>query len=333
MKIMIIGLGSMGQRRIRCLKELGNFEIYGFDNRSDRLNNAYERYKINIVDEIDDFIVRKKLDALIISTSPESHMHYAFKAYDNNLPCFIEASVTDSNLIKELSKKIKKRNLIVAPSCTMKYYKGPKIIKKLVSEKVIGKPLYMNYITGQYLPDWHPWEDISEFYVSKKLTGGCREIVPFELTWLNSIFGYPLTINSVIKNTNNLKVNIDDYYNFSLSYPNDLIANITIEVISRPFALREFRLTGSKGQIVYSQDENCVRYANINNKEWVRFPLEDGLVEPGYINPERPYKDEIKDFLDAVKNSDQTLFPNNLDEDYKVLSILNKLEKINLIQN
>ena len=332
MKILIVGLGSMGKRRIRCLKALGEFEIYGFDNRSDRLNYAKEKYNINIVDEIDDFNLKNELDALIISTSPESHMHYAFWSLNNNIPCFIEASVTDSHLIKELSEKISKRNLIIAPSCTMKYYKGPKIIKKLLKEKVIGKPIYINYKTGQYLPDWHPWEDISDFYVSKRITGGCREIVPFELTWLNDLFGHPIAINSVIKNTNNLKVDIDDYYNFSLSYPNDLIANITIEVISRPFALREFRLTGTDGQIVFSQDENCVRYANITNKEWVKFSLDNGFVEPGYINPEKPYVDEMIDFLEAVNNSDQTLFPNNLEKDYKVLSILNELEKINLIK-
>ena len=330
MKVLIIGLGSMGKRRIRCLQRLGINEIYGFDTRLDRSREVFDKYKINLVDDYSIFLEKKIINAAIISTSPESHMYYAFELMRKNIPCFIEASVTDSHLIKQLSEEIKDTPLIVAPSCTMKYFKGPKLIKKLIKDKIIGDPIYMNYQTGQYLPDWHPWEDINDFYVSNKITGGCREIVPFELTWINSIFGEPSPINSIIKNTKNLKIDIDDYYQFNLNYPNNLIANITIEVISRPLALREFRLSGSDGQLLYSQDENCVRYAEKTQKKWITFSLDDGDAEPGYINPETPYIEEIKDFLNAVNNQEPRLFPNTLEKDYEVLSLLNQLEKISL---
>ena len=38
------------------------------------------------------------------------------------------------------------------------------------------------YHSGQYLPDWHPWESYKDFYVSNPATGARREIVPFELS-------------------------------------------------------------------------------------------------------------------------------------------------------
>ncbi len=330
MKVLIIGLGSMGKRRIRCLQSLGIDEIYGFDTRSDRSKEVVDKYKINAVDNYSVLLEKNIINAAIISTSPESHMNYAFELVRKNIPCFIEASVTDSHLIKELSEEIKEISIVVAPSCTMKYFKGPKLIKKIIKDKIIGDPIYMTYQTGQYLPDWHPWENVKDFYVSNKITGGCREIVPFELTWLNSLFGNPTPISSIIKNTKNLNIDIDDFYQIHLNYPNNLIANITIEVISRPFALREFRLSGKEGQIVYSQDENCVRYAEKNQKKWITFNLDDGDAEPGYINPERPYIEEINDFLNAVKTRGTKLFPNTLEKDYQVLSLLNELEKISL---
>ena len=56
MKILIIGLGSMGKRRIRCLQNLGISDIYGFDTRIDRVQEACEKYKINAVENYEDFL-------------------------------------------------------------------------------------------------------------------------------------------------------------------------------------------------------------------------------------------------------------------------------------
>ena len=39
MKVLVIGLGSMGKRRIRLIKDMyPEFEIYGVDGREDRRN-------------------------------------------------------------------------------------------------------------------------------------------------------------------------------------------------------------------------------------------------------------------------------------------------------
>jgi hypothetical protein len=65
-----------------------------------------------------------KPDALIISTSPKFHMKYANESYKLGLPCFIEASVCNLNQIKELYKKNLKKNLNIAPSCTMLFNDG-----------------------------------------------------------------------------------------------------------------------------------------------------------------------------------------------------------------
>jgi len=53
MNFLIVGLGSMGKRRIRCLKTLGfNNHITGFDIRPDRRNEAHELYKISVIEDI-----------------------------------------------------------------------------------------------------------------------------------------------------------------------------------------------------------------------------------------------------------------------------------------
>ncbi len=53
MKILQIGLGSMGKRRIRNFQALGLKDIVGFDFRNDRRDEAEKKYKIKTIDVLD----------------------------------------------------------------------------------------------------------------------------------------------------------------------------------------------------------------------------------------------------------------------------------------
>lgn len=328
MKFLVIGLGSMGKRRVRNLIALGYKEsIAGFDLREDRQSEA-EKYGITVFDDFDTALKDFMPEAFIVSTPPDLHMKYAYIAFEKDLHCFIEASIVDADKILELSKKLESTKKVIVPSCTMLFYPGPKKIKQLVNEGMIGKPLNFNYQCGQYLPDWHPWEKIEEFYVSNPETGGCREIVPFEMTWLNDLFGNPKPMACIKKKITDMNAPIDDIYHCLLSYPNDLIGNLTVEVISRPIATREFTLIGSEGKIIFSGEKKSVKYINVSMKEWEDFTFENGNIEKQYINSEEPYIDEMQMFVTAANKKNKSYFPNNLYEDYKILQNLIECERL-----
>ena len=330
MKFLIIGLGSMGKRRIRNLLANGISicNIVGMDLREDRANEAEAKYKIKAFSSYIDSTKLYKPDVLIVSTPPKNHMEYAWQAAKNGIHCFIEASVVDAELIRKLHNFSLSLELIIVPSCTMRYFPGPKKVKQLINAGVIGEPLNINYHTGQYIKDWHPWEKVEDFYVSDRETSGCREIVPFELTWLNDIFGFPKPISCVKSKLDDIQMDVEDIYHCVLQYPNGILLNMTIEVISRPKATRELLILGKKGKLVFSADEQVVRYINYSEHKWKKFKIAEGLQEGNCINPEEPYIEEIGDFLAAIKNKNKSLFPNNLLEDYNTLQLLYELENI-----
>lgn len=331
MKFLVVGLGSMGKRRVRNLIALGYQEsIAGFDVQQSRREES-KKYEIDIYDDFDKALQEHKPDAIVISTPPNFHMEYAYKAVENGLSCFIEASVVDSKKILELSKIVKNKKLVIIPSSTMRYYPAPMKIKELIKEGVIGKVLNYNYQTGQYLSDWHPWEKIEDFYVSNPDTGGAREIVPFELTWLNDIFGASKPLACVRSKLTDMNAEIDDIYHCLLEYPNNVIGNLCVEVISRPRATRNMRILGSEGEISFDGDENTLKYINTDMDDWEVIKFNEGTVEDGYINPEEPYINEVKEFVEAVKSvrdSKPVYYPNTLEDDYEILQTLYKLEEL-----
>jgi predicted dehydrogenase len=325
MKFLVIGLGSMGKRRIRCLQTLKHREIIGFDINPSRVAEVKKKYRIEAYHNFLEAISEKNIDAIVISTSPDYHMKYAFEAYNRNIPCFIEASVTNADKIKKLNKLCLKNNRMVFPSCTMLFNDGIQKIKEILDKNIIGKVHFIKYHVGQYLPDWHPWENINDFYVGQKETNGCKELVPFELTWLNNFFGKPQALKTFKNKFSNLKINFYDYVDFRIKYKKNIFLNLTIEILSRPVATRELIIIGSLGKLILSFDQKCVKYKNIKMNKFKLFPFNSGKVVKGYINSEKPYIYEIKTFINAVKKKKKNIFPNNLSKDYKVLKFTSKL--------
>ena len=324
MRFLVVGLGSMGKRRVRCLLALKKQNIAGFDLRRDRIKEAQKKYNIEIYNSFNLAIKNFKPDALIISTSPKFHMKYAHASYKLGLPCFIEASVCNLKKIKELNKKNFKKKINIAPSCTMMFNDGIVKIKEIINKNLIGKVKYINYHVGQYLPDWHPWEKKGH-YVWEKDSNGCKELVPFELTWLSNFFGRPKFLNSVNKKLSKLPINFNDVIRFSVFFSQKVLADVTIEVLSRPISTRELVIVGSKGKIILSADQKLVKFINIDMKNYKKFSFNKGKIIKGYINSEKPYINEIRSFINSLKFPNKKIFPNNLSHDIQMLEMTNQI--------
>jgi predicted dehydrogenase len=181
--------------------------------------------------------------------------------------------------------------------------------------------------SGQYLPDWHTYEPVSDYYVSDPATGGAREIVPFEMTWLTELFGFPLRVAGQFRKTIEIigAEYIDDTYNCLLDYGN-FLATVTVDVVSR-HATRRLTINGDKGQLLWSWDDEAIRLFDGASSRWTEIKYEMEQAEPGYNKNigENMYVDEIRVFLAAVNG--KAKFPNSLEQDHRVLKLLYALER------
>jgi predicted dehydrogenase len=322
MKFLVVGLGSMGKRRIRCLQRLGFTDITGFDPRADRRAEAEGKYGVATVADWTEARSRAA-DAWVVSTPPDTHVDYGLQAVERKIAFFTEANVTDERA-PELIRRLDQTGVVGAPSCTMRYYPGPKRIKEAVAAGVIGRPLMFTYHSGQYLPDWHPWESYKDFYVAKRATGACREIVPFELAWLTHVFGDVADLSAMKGRLGDLEVDIDDIYQLVMRFKSSLIGHLVVDVIARP-AVRLFRALGTEGTIEWDHSANKVRIYEARRGEWVEESFKPGTVEPGYIHADEPYVAETADFVAAVRG--ERPWPYSYAEDEHVLDLLVRSER------
>ncbi len=320
-KVLVIGLGSMGKRRVRCLQRLGVSDITGFDPRADRRDESGAKYGIATLGHWDQ-AKALRADAWIVSTPPDTHIGYGFEAVQRGVSFFTEANVTDPRAA-ELTALLTKSDVVGAPSCTMRYYPGPRRIKAMVEAGAVGRALTFTYQSGQYLPDWHPWESYKDFYVSKRATGACREIVPFELCWLVELFGSVAAVSCMKDRLGDLDADIDDIYQLLLRFESKVIGHLMVDVIARP-AVRSFRLLGTTGTIEWDHSLKRLRHYSTNSGTWNEESLDSGTVESGYIHAEEPYVDEMAAFLAAVRRERPWPYP--FAEDGRILNLLERAE-------
>ena len=324
--ILVIGLGSMGKRRIRNLQALGLTTVFGFDKREDRTKEASSLYNISCFTDFDEALKKVSPKAFVISLPPDIHHVYMKKAIELNIPFFVEASVVDTDM-EVIIAAAKSKKVFAAPSSTMYFHPAIKKIVELVRSNYLGDISNVLYHMGNYLPDWHTYEKVSDFYVSKKETGGAREIVPFELTWITKLFGFPKQLVSTVKKTIEIEgaKEIDDTYNSILDYGKYTMM-LTVDVVTRS-AVRRLLINGSLRQLEWDWNDQCIRVFHHDKQTWEKFTYEALSAASGYNKniTEQMYIDEMNAFLKGIENPSS--YVNTLEEDHKVLKVLYLMER------
>ena len=322
MKFLVVGLGSMGKRRIRNLQYLGIKDIIGLDFRDDRREEANTKYGVNTFGDYDSALAANP-DVFIISTPPDRHAEYALLAAKANKHFFTEADVLDDGM-DELIEILASKDIVGAPSVTPIFRQSTKIIKSLLDEKKIGEIYSFSHYQGQYLPDWHPWEDISDFYVGKRETGACREMIPFELIWLTYLFGDVESVSAFKDKRSNFHVDIDDTYQLILRFKNGILANMMSDVVSR-FPYNTIKIIGELGVISWDWMDKAVKVYLAENEEWEIIQQSEDKVKTDYLTSDDHYVEEIRHFIGAIEGKNK--YFHDFKDNKKILKILYAAEK------
>ncbi|OGN11002.1 MAG: hypothetical protein A3I26_00350 [Candidatus Yanofskybacteria bacterium RIFCSPLOWO2_02_FULL_43_10] len=325
LKLLVIGLGSMGKRRIRNLIANGvkKDNIFGFNISKERCKTIGEEYGIKTSDDFKLAVKSFSPDVFMISTPPDTHDKYFLYAIKHKKHFFVEHPTTDKGYNKLLTKTPK--GIVGVPSNSWRFNPSVKKIKELLEKGTIGKILAFQYHMGQYLPDWHPWEDFRNVYFSKKETGACREMFAFELGWLTFALNLSEVKNilGITKKLSDLDMSADDFYSAVLNFKNKVSATMVIDLLSRkPF--RTLKIIGSKGVLEWEWLDYTIKiHKSRNDSQLIR--LNKGRNEKLYVTTEDMYEEEIELFLEAVEG--KRLFPFTFKENHHFLKVLFALEK------
>ncbi len=160
--LLVIGLGSMGKRRARLLKRARpQASLCGVDLSPARREEA-EALGIRAYESLEAALAAKTPRAAFVCTAPVTHAAIIARLLQAGVPVFTELNLVDDGY-DELTAEAREKGVPLFLSSTMLYRGETQYIKRRVQE--FSKPVNYIYHIGQYLPDWHPWENYKNFFV------------------------------------------------------------------------------------------------------------------------------------------------------------------------
>ncbi len=320
MKICVIGLGSMGKRRIRLLKQLlCDPTIIGIDNNEERVKSVSNKYGIKCYLHLSDACER--FDCAFVCTSPQFHATIIKQCLDSDMHVFSEINLIDA-MYEENIQLAKWKGKVLFLSSTPLYKEEMRIIESRIRRN--GKPCAYQYHVGQYLPDWHPWDNLKDFFVSNKNTNGCREILAIELPWITTVFGKIETVHVVKTNLMDLKLDFPDVYHIQTRHSNGSIGSLTVDVVCR-HAVRRLEIFNEDIYIRWDGTPETLYEKNIETGTLQQIPAGRYIHENGYsesIN-EYAYIREIEEFFAAIKGKEPLY---SFEKDKEILKVIDKIE-------
>lgn len=306
MKILLIGLGSIGRRHLKHLQNLPNMEIAALRSKKGELKKESFITEFYNLDDA----LKFKPDGVVISNPTSLHVESAIPFLKEGIKVLIEKPIDTSTTNAELLRPYKK--LLRVAYC-MRFNALNHFLKKTFDEDL---PFKVSFKRSFYLPNWHPYADYKKEYTAlKSLGGGVIRTLSHELDLSLHWFGEPQEVNGVVDNISFLDIETDDYAFFTTKNKNTRV-NFELDFFS-PNNVNIGEAFTKRGKYEWEAQDIYLTSYNTRMKEKVF------TVSPNYLD--EMYQAQMEDFCKFVTTGNS--LNASFEDGVNVLKIIEKVEK------
>ncbi|OHA08589.1 MAG: hypothetical protein A3B37_01815 [Candidatus Sungbacteria bacterium RIFCSPLOWO2_01_FULL_59_16] len=297
MKFLVVGTGSIGRRHFGNLRALGYRDIAVV--RSKRRMDApqrefFRKYQPRVFYDLGAALAEKP-DAVFVCNPTSLHMPTARRAIRAGSHVFIEKPVSHSRAgIDQLLREARKRRRIIYVGYHSRHHPLLKTAKRFLDSGKLGKLHSARFVTGEYLPGWHPWEDHRRGYAARRdLGGGVVLTQSHDLDLIYWFFGKPRSVTAVVRNSGTLGIDADDIAAITFSTPRCPVVVSYLDYLSRP-PVKQFTISGDRGHLEWRSYANELHLIAANGK--IRI-----MKTPRDFERNDMYVAEAKDFIRCIR--------------------------------
>lgn len=294
MKFLIAGLGSIGRRHLKNLTALGEKDIILYRNKLSTLPDE-ELSGLPVETNIEEALAHRP-DAVIISNPTSLHFDVAIPAAKAGCHIFLEKPISNSlDRTGELKSALEQGKGQLLVGYQYRFHPTLKLAARLLSQGAIGKPVSIRSHWGEYLPDWHPWEDFRKGYAARSDLGGGVVLTlchPFDyLSWL---FGKPELLWAHTDTIGDLGISVEDVADICLMFPNGALGTVHLNYIQRPPS-HTLEVIGTTGTIRWNNSDGVLSKSCHGIQKWECFNLPVGFER------NQMFLEQMRHFITVVR--------------------------------
>jgi predicted dehydrogenase len=260
LKVLAVGGGSMGQRRLRDLLALSVGDVILFELQPERCAKIAAKFGIRSFTDFEQALAENP-DVMTVSTPPTFHDLYVKQAMERKMHVFAELPfVYNEEVMERVAAQAKDYPAVLGISHTLRYYPPYRLIHDLLRAGKIGRPLYLEYSLGNYLPDWHPYEDYRKFYASDSRLGGAGlDMLLHELAAIQWWLGPVESVFARFSKLSDLEIKGPDNHDILLAFESGTQGYFHHDILEQGTQGRHIRIVGDAGTVEWHQNQTEVR--------------------------------------------------------------------------
>lgn len=278
MRVLVAGLGAIGQRHARNLGTVlgASLELHALRRRRDTavITAALARDDSRDVEQELGCTVHTSLDAalaarpdaVVIATPSSQHLEVATRAAEAGCALYVEKPLAHELYgVERLLRAARRRRITAMVGCQWRFHPAIRLAQRAVDRGELGRLLHAQIRFGEWLPGWHPYEDHREAYAARPELGGgvtLTQIHDYDIAQL--LFGDAIAVQAVGGARSSLGLAVDDVMDVLCEHhtpSGPLTVHIAQNMAQRP-PERSLRIVGEEGWLDADLREGVLRAAH-----------------------------------------------------------------------
>ena len=295
MKFMIAGLGSIGRRHLRNLVALGERDILLYRTHQSTLPDQ-ELAAFPVETDLNQALAQRP-DAVIVANPTAYHLDVALPAAQAGCHLLLEKPISGQvdARVTELQQVVTAQGLKVLVGFQFRFHPTLARIREIILNRTLGRPLSFHVHWGEYLPDWHPWEDYRQSYAARRdLGGGVVNTLSHPLDYVRWLFGEVRSLSAVTAKVSDLELDVEDLAEITLGFESGLVGSVHLDYLQRP-PEHTLTITFERGLIRWDNATAEAQVYDAGRKIW------ETIQPPAGFERNQLFLDETAHFLALVR--------------------------------
>lgn len=249
MRFLIAGLGSIGRRHFRNLIALGETDLVLLRTRKGTLpDDELEGYPVET--DLNAALRKHKPDAVIVTNPTSMHLDVAIPAAEAGCHILLEKPVSHSlERLDVLQQAAEKSGSKILVGFQFRYHPTLNKARELIHSNILGEILTIHAHWGEYLPQWHPWEDYRQSYAARAdLGGGVIVTLTHPLDYLRYLLGEVESLWSFNGHISSLAIDVEDVAEIGLKFASGTVGGVHVNYFQRP-PVHRLEIVGTNGTL------------------------------------------------------------------------------------
>jgi predicted dehydrogenase len=260
MKFLIAGLGSIGRRHFRNLIAIGEKDIVLLrSHRATLPDDELAGYPVET--DLAEALKKHKPEAVIVANPTSLHLDVAIPAAQAGCHILLEKPVSNSlDRLDVLQKAAKKSGSKILVGFQFRYHPTLNKARELIQAGALGKVLTVHVHWGEYLPNWHPWEDYRQSYAARAdLGGGVIVTLTHPLDYLRFLLGDVESLWSFNGHLSPLEVDVEDMAEIGLKFVSGAVGGVHVNYLQRP-PVHRLEIVGTNGTLRWDNADGALHF-------------------------------------------------------------------------